>query len=200
MTDIHVVFTRYEKSFISRAIMWFTRKREHPERDCSHVLWKVKPGGCFEASWAAFEAMERGVWLSFFNKALGKQTIVADFRVKTTVPMAQELTRWMLHEYLGENYDYVGIALWAEWILASRWFGTIVKWLNLKFRPGKVRQKFCSGLVVVGLKRLQELDPVGWGVDDVTARTSSPRQLIDVLVDMPSRYEYTGGVIGERAS
>lgn len=193
--ELRVVFTKYEPSFISRAIMWFTKRREHPERDCSHVLWKFKPVGVFRDRWAAFEAMERGIWVNLYEKSLGKQTVVAEFKVKTTPTSADVLIDWMFDEFLGENYDYAGIGLWAEWILLNKWFGTLVKWFNLKFRPGKSKQLFCSGLIVVGLHELQKIDPIGWGVEGLIPRRSNPRQLVDVLLNMKNRYEYLGGIL-----
>jgi len=196
--ELRIVFTKMEASFISRAIMWFTRKREHPERDCGHVMVKFKPGGIFEENWVAFEAMERGVWLDFYKDSLGKSEVVAEFKLNTNGGNAYEAARWALGEYLGAQYDYAGIALFAERILASRWFASLVKWFKIKFRTKDVHAKFCSGLALTVIQEIQKMDPkIDWGVDKLTPRTTSPRMLIDVCFGRKALYEFVGGTAGE---
>lgn len=191
--ELRIVFTKMESSLISRAIMWFTREREHPERDCGHVMIKFKPGGVFEEEFMAFEAMERGVWLDRYKDALGGSEVVACFKLNAPSEAAEIAIKQLLAEYLGAQYDYAGIALFAERILASRWCASLVKWFNIKFRPKSVHAKFCSGLALTLLQKIQELDGVDWGVFGHTPRTTSPRALIDICFSKRALYEYEEG-------
>lgn len=194
---IRIVFTKYKPSLISRAIMWFSKKREHPERDCSHVMVKFAPGGIFEEDWVAFEAMERGVWMDFYKDAVGRTEVVGEFTINTPEGFAYDAMRWALIEYLGAQYDYAGIALFAERILASRWFASIVKWFHIKFRPKTVHALFCSGLALTVIQKIQWMDlKVDWGVSDFKPRTVSPRDLIDVCFSKPTLYYFEGGSAG----
>lgn len=194
---IRIVFTKYEPSFISRAIMWFSKKREHPERDCSHVLLKFMPGGVFEGDWAAFEAMERGVWMDFCEDSIGKQDVVAEFEMNTDEAHSYAAMRWALKEYLGAQYDYAGIGLFAERILAMKWFASIVKWFHIKFRAKEIHAKFCSGLVLTVIQKVQDMDPnIDWGIDGMKPRTTSPRSLIDVCYGRRALYKYIDGSAG----
>lgn len=191
---IRIVFTKYESSFISRAIMWFTKRREHPERDCGHVIVKFLPGGIFEEDWAAFEAMERGVWMDFYGDSLGKSEVVAEFEMRTGEGIAYDAVRWALNEYLGAPYDYAGIGLFAERILAMKWFASIVKWFRIKFRAKKVHAKFCSGLALTVIQKIQSMDPkIDWGIDGMEPRTTSPRELIDVCFGRKALYKHIEG-------
>lgn len=194
---IRIVFLKCTPSFISRAIMWFTKEREHPERNCSHVQLKFMPGGIFEGDWAAFEAMERGVWMDFYEDTLGRQVVVGEFVMETSCDNAYAAMRWALKEYLGAQYDYAGIGLFAERILAMRWFASLVKWFHIKFRTKEVHAKFCSGLALTVIQKIQEMEPdVDWGVGGYTPRMVSPRDLIDVCFSKESLYHFEGGSAG----
>jgi len=194
---IRIVYTKHTPSFISRAILWFTKRREHPERECSHVMVKFKPGGVFEEDWAAFEAMERGVWMDFYEDSIGKSEIVAEFEMDTTEIHSYKTMRWALKEYLGAQYDYAGIGLFAERILAMKWFASIVKWFHIKFRPKAVHAKFCSGLALTVIQSVQTMEPnIDWGIDGMRPRTTSPRDLIDVCYGRKALYRYIGGSAG----
>ena len=175
--------------------MWFAGSKDHPERNCGHVIVKFKPGGIFEDDWAAFEAMERGIWMDFYNDALGKSTVVGEFQMQVSDGTAYDAIHWALKEYLGAQYDYAGIALFAERILASRWFASLVKWFHIKFRPKTVHALFCSGLALTVIQRVQEMDPtIDWGVDKLTPRTTSPLDLIEVCFSRKPLYKFLGGV------
>jgi hypothetical protein len=194
--ELRAVYSKCKGNLISNAIMWFTRKREHPERDCSHLALKFQGcGGILEDDWMCFEAMERGVWLNFWNNVIGKDTvIVAEFRLELPDSLAFDVARKMVLEFCGQQYDYAGIGIWAGWILASKWFGSIIKWLNVKFRPKKVRARFCSGLVLSAIEKIQEMDTrIDWGFKGMMPRTSSPRLMIDVMFDKTALYTLISG-------
>jgi hypothetical protein len=191
--DLRIVFTRYDASFISRAIMWFTQRKTNPERRCSHVLIKFRPRGVFEERWAAFEAMERGCWLSMYEHAIGKGTVVAEFEVLAPNDAKEGAVREALDRYLSWSYDYAGIGIWALWILLKRWAATPLKWFNVVFRPGKADDAlFCSGLALRVLQEVQERAPgIDFGLGELTPRTSTPRNEIDICFGYPEAYRPT---------
>jgi hypothetical protein len=151
------------------------------------VIVKFKPGGILEEvdEWAAFEAMERGCWLSPWKKSLGKQTIVAEFRLECNSEAAHAAVVKSLDEYLDWYYDFVGIGLWAWWIILKRWFETFVNLFKIVFKPSKAHKAlFCSGLVLRVVQAVQEAQPglvVGW--EGLDPRTSSPMNEINPCFD-----------------
>lgn len=195
--EVRVVFTKTD-AFISRAIMWFTRDRHHPERSCSHVIVKFRPGGVLEEvdEWAAFEAMERGCWLSPWRKSLGKQTVVAEFKLECDGEAAHQAILESLDKYLDWYYDFAGIGMWAYWILMKRWFGTLVRLFKIVFKPSKAHKSlFCSGLalrVVQAVQERQEGLVVGW--EGIDPRTSSPMNEINPCFDHQSVWTWIGGI------
>lgn len=193
-----VVFTRNDQSFISRAIMWFSQRKRAPERRCSHVFFKYKPGGIF-SDWWVFEAMERGCWVSPYKKAMGKQTIVAEFEILVPAVAANKMILDLIDDKSGDWYDFVGIWRWAWWVIGTRFFGTIVKALKITFRPGRAHEgDFCSGLVLEGLRKLQSQFPdTDFGIVDLTPRTSSPQNEVDLMFDHPIVYRGGLGPIPE---
>lgn len=187
---LRIVFTRNDHSFISRAIMWFTQRKRAKERRCSHVFFKFRPAGIF-TGWWAYEAMERGCWMSPYEKALGKQTVVAEFCIKAPDSIVDKAIVGLIDETAGDWYDFEGIWRWAWWIFANRFFGTIVKVLKLTFRPGRAHEgAFCSGLVLMGLRKIQsDLVHEDFGITNLTPRTSSPQGEIDICFGHPDVYQ-----------
>lgn len=188
---VRIVFTRNDKSFISRAIMWFTQHSRNKETRCSHVLFKYKPCGIAGEQWWAYEAMERGCWPSPWTKSLGKQTIVAEFELKVPDSLNRTMLNELFDETCGEWYDFEGIWRWAWWIIAERFFGTIVSLLKLTFRPGKSSEgAFCSGLVLMGIQKYQAALPeYDFGMAKLTPRTSSPQNEVDICIQHPDIYK-----------
>jgi len=190
---VRVVFTRNDKSLISRAIMWFSQRKREKETRCSHVFFKFRPGGIF-SDWWVYEAMERGCWMSPWKKAIGKQTIVAEFEVDAVADavLDREMVN-LIDETCGDWYDFAGIWKWAWWVIAVKFFGTLVRLLKLTFRPGHSHEgAFCSGLVLMGLQKFQSDFPnLDFGVTMLTPRTSSPQNEIDVCLGNPV---YVGGL------
>lgn len=188
---IRLVFARKDDSIISRAICWFSQRKSEPERRCSHVMVKFQPGGVYEQDWACFEAMERGVWASPYDVALGKQTVVAEFEALVSDDAAYKAMRVALNRYLSWYYDFYGIGLWAVWILAKRWFWTPLHWLGVTFRPGKASKAlFCSGLALQVVKLMEQMDPFAdLGMKALTARTSTPQNEIDICFDHPKGWK-----------
>lgn len=189
--ELRVVFTKNEKSLISRAIMWFSQRRHHPERRCSHVFIKFDPEGLFEKQWLVFEAMERGCWLNLYERSLGKQTVVAEFIVKCPGAIARTATQVSLYRSLDWYYDYVGIGIWAWWILMEKWFATPMRWFNATFRPGKAAKAlFCSGLVWQVLSVVQSMWPsVDYKMKGMTARSTTPVDLCNILSEALQAYD-----------
>jgi hypothetical protein len=196
--SIHFVFTRNDKSFISRAIMWFEQRRVHKDRRCSHGLMKFWPSGpVFRERHLAFEAMERGVWMNLYEKSLGAQTVVADFELDLPDHVSDEVVRIALERYSDWYYDFEGVAMNAIWILMKRWFGTIVRWLKFTWKfEVEQGELFCTGLLYEIAKVAQEHDELGrnW-VDDIkNAEESTPRKLIDACFGNTQRcYKWKGG-------
>ncbi len=146
--------------------------------------------------WAGFEAMERGVWLSPYKKSLGKSTVVGEFEMNLPPEIAEEVIKESLEEYLDWWYDYAGIGIWAAWILFKRWFGSFVNWFHLVFRP-KAADKalFCSGLALKVVQKGQDKHSFeDYGMKALTARTSTPRNEIDICFSHPKSWTYIGGV------
>ncbi len=197
---IHAVYTRNNNSFISRAIQWFTWDKEHPERNCSHVILKFTPeGGVFgdASEWWAFEAMERGVWPSPFERSLGKQTVVAEFEMLVPESVSREVMAHALSEYADWYYDYKGIGLWAAWLFAKRFFGTFVRLFKLVFNPKKAHKSlFCSGLLFRAVKYAREIYPqADLGMTDFDARTSNPVEEVEECMNHPKGWKLVGGLI-----
>ena len=189
--QVRIVFTRNDRSFISRAIMWFTQHSRDKTTRCSHVLLRFKPGGIFGDRWWAYEAMERGCWPSPWERSIVKQTIVGEFELKVPEDLNAKIMKELIDETCGEMYDFTGIWRWAWWIVAERFFGTIVKMLKLTFRPGKSNEgAFCSGLVLMGVRKYQAALP-NWEfwMTDLTPRTSSPQNEIDVCLSHSGVYK-----------
>jgi hypothetical protein len=162
--------------------MWFSQHKRQKETRCSHVLFKFKPYGIFCDQWWTYEAMERGCWPSPWSQ--GKQTIVAEFELNVDEDTNKEVMSKLINETCGEWYDFEGIWKWAWWVIAERFFGTIVKMLKLTFRPGKAHEgAFCSGLVLKGVQKYQALQiEKDWGMVELTERTSSPQNEIDICL------------------
>lgn len=194
--EIRIVFTKTE-GFISKAIMWFSRDRKHPERNCSHVIVKFRPGGVLGEvdEWAGFEAMERGVWISPWKKSLGKQTVVAEFQLECDPEAAHGALVEAMEDYLDWYYDFMGIGWWAYWILMKRWFGTFVRLFHMVFNPPKAKKAlFCSGLAlraVQGVQKRQEGLVVGW--EGIDPRTSTPINEINPCFDHSGVWTWLGG-------
>jgi len=191
---VRIVFTRNDKSIISRAIMWFSQHRRKPETRCSHVLFKFRPGGIC-SGWWAYEAMERGCWMTPWKKSAGGQTIVAEFELDVHEAICDKVMPALIDETCGDWYDFVGIWKWAWWVIAERCFGTIVRLLKITFRPGRMHDgAFCSGLVLEGLRKFQsEQLSKDFGIAMLTPRTSSPQNEIDVCLSKPDVYVGTLG-------
>lgn len=183
---VRLVFTR-TNSLISRAICWFTQRKREKARRCSHVIVKFKPGGVFEDDWVAFEAMDRGVWMSPYLKALGEEKVVAEFEAIVAEEAAYKAVRAATSRYLSWYYDYAGIGIWALWILFQRMCGTPIRWFHIVFRPGKASKSlFCSGLALQVVKLMETMDPsADLGMKDLIPRTSSPQNEIDACFDHP---------------
>jgi hypothetical protein len=187
--EIRLVFTRNDKSLVSRAIMWFTQRRTHPERRCSHVFVKFNPCGIFGDNWLVFEAAEQGVHIAPYSVVLGKQKIVAEFVLTCSKDVAIDATIKSLDAYTYWYYDFVGVGLGALWILFSKCCGTPIRWFNLTFRPGKAKKAlFCSGLARNVVMEVQKLDGKDYGVGGVSPREIEPRDLLDVCFSKPERY------------
>jgi len=190
---VRIVFTRNDKSFISRAIMWFSQRKRAKETRCSHVFFKFTPGGIC-TGWWVYEAMERGCWLSPLSKAMGKQTVVAEFDINAPAAVLESNMLALMNETCGDWYDFDGIWHWAWWVIAERFFGTIVRLLKLTFKPGKAHEgAFCSGLVLMGVQKFQsDLPTWEFGMTSLTPRTSSPQNEIDICLD--HKGVYRGGL------
>lgn len=187
--EIRLVFTRNDKSIISKAIMWFTQRRTHPERRCSHVFVKFNPCGALKDKWLVFEAAEHGVGLAPYQVAIGEQEIVAEFVLTCPEEVAVDATVKSLDSYTYWCYDYAGIGKWAVWVLFKRCFGTLVRWFNLVFRPGKAKKAlFCSGLARNVVMEVQKLDEKDYGVSEISPRKTDPRDLLDICFAKPERY------------
>jgi hypothetical protein len=67
------------------------------------------------------------------------------------------------------------------------------------FRPGKTdKALFCSGLAFHVVRMVSEIETgVDWGVGHLTARTSTPRNLIDIFFDRPRLYEVVNEIEGD---
>lgn len=187
--SLRVVFTRNDRSFISRAIMWFTQRKREKERRCSHVFFKFRPKGIF-VDWWVFEAMERGCWLSPYKKSIGSQTVVAEFELRAPEAIGEKAIISLIDEKVGDMYDFLGIWRWAWWIIGTKFFGTLVKLLKLTFRPGRAHEgAFCSGLVLEGLRKVQsDCIETDFGITNLTPRKSSPQLEIDVMFAHPAAY------------
>lgn len=187
---VRLVFARKDDSIISRAIMWFTQRKREPERRCSHVMVKFQPGGVYEDDWVAFEAMERGCWISPYDKALGKQTVVGEFEAVASDKVAYDSMRVAINCYSSWYYDFFGIGLWALWILAWRWAETPLRWMKIVFRPGTAgKALFCSGLALQVVRAMEMVDPsLDFGMKGLTPRTSSPQNEIDVCFARPEMW------------
>lgn len=104
----------------------------------------------------------------------------------------------LFEETCGNWYDYEGIWKWAWRIIAERFFGTLVRWFKIVFRPGKAHEGlFCSGLVLRYVQKVQvkNLD-LDFGMGDLTPRTSSPQNEIDVCLGHPMVYKGGLGPLG----
>jgi len=193
---INFVFTRNDKSFISRAIIWFEQRRTQKERRTSHGLLKFWPSGpIFRENFLSFEAMERGVWMSIYEKSIGQQTVVADFEIDLPDHIADEVARIAIKRYSDWYYDFEGVASNAVWILMKRWFGTLIRWFNFTWKfEVEQGQLFCTGLLYEIAKVAQEKDPSGreWVGDIKNAEEATPRRLIDVCFGNPC-YRWKGG-------
>jgi hypothetical protein len=195
--EIRIVFTK-TNSFISRAIMWFAGDKDHPERNCSHVIVKFRPGGVLADvdEWAGFEAMERGVWLSPWKKCLGKGTVVAEFSLNCDPKAAHGAVVECLEKYLDWYYDYAGIGLWAYWILMKRWFGSFVRLFHMVFNPKKAHKAlFCSGLALRAVQEVQERQEglvTGW--EGQEPRTSTPIGEINPCFEHKDVWTWLGGI------
>jgi len=188
---LRIVFLRNDKSLISRAIMWFTQHRKKPETRCSHVLVKFKPHGVLGLDWWVYEAMERGCWPSPWIKSLGRQTVVAEFEICREAVSQEVALAELLGETCGNWYDYEGIWKWAWRIITERFFGTLVRWFKIAFRPGHAHEGlFCSGLVLECLRKIQEKNlDLDFGITNLTPRTSSPQNEIDACLGHPLVYK-----------
>lgn len=159
------------------------------------MIVKFLPGGVFEEDWAAFEAMERGVWLNTWTTSLGKQEIVAEFAMELPEDVEYDTMRIALQRYLSWQYDYLGIGIWAYWILLKRWAGSIVKWFNLVFRPKQARKAlFCSGLLLEVVNLAKQMHPdSSLGMDGLEARTTTPDLLMEECFNHPKGWTWLGG-------
>ncbi len=195
---LHFVFTRYEGSWISRAIMWFEWPKGESARRCSHGIIKFWPEGViFKGDPMAAEAMERGCWMNFYKKALGRQDVVAEFKLKISDDKADEIMREALLLYNDWAYDFFGVGQNAIVILAKKWFGSIWRWLQISWKLKKGEKSlFCTGYLW-NVARLVEArgGPVGnWTGSVRSPRDASPRKMIKMCFDHPECYEYVGGI------
>jgi hypothetical protein len=198
---LHFVFTKYEGSWISRAIMWFEWPKGESDRRCSHGMIKFFPEGpIFKGSAMAAEAMERGCWINFYKKALGRQDVVADFRLRITDDEADEIMRKALLNYNDWAYDFFGVGQNAIIILAKKWFGSIWRWLQIswKLRKGE-KSLFCTGyLYNVAYEVMKEIhskdQKSGWTGGLESPREATPREMIKVCFEHPECYEWMGGI------
>jgi len=188
---VHIVFTRFEESFISRAILWFSQRKREMDRRCAHVLIRFTPfGGVFTGAseWWKFEAMERGVWPSIWKEDEPGSVIVAEFKIEASEDRCFEVMGEALKKYNDWWYDYAGIGIWAYAILLKRWCGTLVKWFNWTFRPKAAKEAlFCSGLALEVVRMFQrEMPDKDFGMAHLTPRTSTPQNEIDICFDNPN--------------
>jgi len=194
--SVNFIFTRNDKSFISRAIMWFEQRRTHKDRRAAHGLMKFWPSGpIFREDFLSLEATERGVWMDLYDKSIGQQTVVANFELDLPDHIADEVIRIAIERYNDWYYDFEGVASYAIWILMKRWFGTLVRLLKFTWKfevePGRL---FCTGLLYQIATIAQEKDPEGrnWVGDIKSSEEATPRRLIDVCF-ASSCYRWKGG-------
>ena len=144
MEDVRVVFTASSK-VSSRIIRWLTRSPvSHVYIEYESVLW----GG----RWAA-EATKGGVRKVIAKKA--RHDVYAEFRCKFDV----ERGLAAVSKYFGEDYDYIGVAIFGALIVLGRWFSVKVK---SPFRSSK--SQFCSEFVTRFFKGARLEGVAGWDV------------------------------------
>lgn len=195
---VHFVFTKYEESWISRAIMWFEWPKGESDRRCSHGIIKFWPEGpIFKASAMAAEAMERGCWMNFFKRSLGRQDVVAEFKLNIPDDICDEVMRQALLQYNDWHYDFFGVGQNAIIILAKRFFGSIWRWLQIswKLRKGE-KELFCTGYLYEVAKMVQSRfsNASGWIGDIKSPRDATPRKMIKACFDNPECYKYIEGI------
>ena len=196
--SLHFVFTKYEGSWISRAIMWFEWPRGESTKRCSHGMIKFWPEGVvFRGDPMAAEAMERGCWMNFYEKSLGRQTVVAEFKLKLSDIRADTVMREALLKYNDWAYDFFGVGQSAIIILAKKWFGSIWRWLQISWKLKKgEKELFCTGYLYEVAKMVQDMYPghQKWTGDLKSPREATPREMIKVCFDHQECYEYVGGI------
>lgn len=197
MSGIHFVFTRCNESFISRAIQWFEWGRKDSARRCSHGIVKFWPEGpIFKSNPMAFEAMEKGCWMDFFEKSLGRQTVVAEFRLKITADQADKIMRETLEKFNDWNYDFTGVGLNGIKILLKRWFGSIWRWFGIVWKLEKgQRELFCTAVMfrVAKLCEHRIFPSRQWTHKVRSDRQAAPKPVINMCFDLPECYEWIRG-------
>ena len=163
--DVRIIFTASPK-LSSRIIRWFTRSPvSHVYVEYESELW----GG----RWAA-EATKGGVRKVIAKKS--RHDVHAEFRCKFDTKKGLRA----VSEFLGEDYDYLGVAFYAIVVLLRRWFSAKIK--NPMYSS---KSQFCSEFITRFFQGSDLVETTFWDVEK-----SSPGRLYRYCIRDTEDFEF----------